>query len=644
MNLRNLIQKAPILATAFWTLLALPAWHFKWFDLARWELRSVNMRFQQRGPIPTDPRIVLVAIDEASVFGDSLDEDDVRRNPGYALLKNWPYPRQAYAEAIEKLAKCGARAVVFDLILSNDSQLDDSTPTGHRRAEADNARLTEALIRHHDKVVLGANISTDEDEARGASTDKVTMPQADLLPSATVPDREIVGYVNYPVDEDGCIRRMQPVRWSPLFELNAPLSLDALAVRKAFPDRALPEPYEPRWIYFTGPFGTYQPIPFYQLFDTKAWEPQRPPLFGGSIFKDKIVLIGPRANFLHDEHLTPFGRIFGVDIHADAIATLLSGKILRETPPPVQWAILLLMGATLALGLRTVKSPLGKLAPAAVLGFGYWGAAQAAFVRFDLLLPLVPVGLLVGASTFTVVTFQAVAEQIEKRRVSGMLHRYVSRNVAEELIRSGQDFNQLMTPRKRTVTILFSDVRDFTTMTEGSEPGPFVQQLNEYLTAMVECVFNHGGTLDKFVGDAVMAVFGNPRSRGAAEDAWCAVQCALEMRIRLAELNQRWQTEGRPPFRIGIGLNHGEVMAGDIGSRQKAEFGVIGDAVNVAARVESLTKEQKTDILITDSVFDLVKERVEIEERGEMKVKGRHRPVHIHALKSLKTAPPQAVA
>lgn len=640
MSLRNLIRNAPLLGTTLWTLLAATAWHFKWFDLPRWELASVNMRFHHRGPLRPDPRIVLVEIDESSIFGDSLVEEDVRRNPGYALLKNFPYPRQAYAEAIEKLVKCGARAIVFDLILSKDSPLDDRTPGGRLRAKADNARLTEALIRHRDKVVLGANISIDESGKRVT----VMMPHGELLPSATVSDWEIVGYANYPVEEDGFIHRMQPVQWPCSFELKPPLSLDALAVRKAFPGTPLPKPREPRWIRFAGPAGTYQPIPFYQLFDTMAWEPQRPPIFGGRIFKDKIVIIGPHANFLHDDHLTAFGdgessRTFGMDVHADAIATLLNPRILHEPSRLTQWMIVLLSGAGLAFGLRAMKSPFGKLVPATAIGFGYWGATQIAFSRFDLLLPLIPVELLVAASTFTVVAFQAVAEQIEKRRVSGMLQRYVSRNVADELIRSGQDFKQLMAPRKRKVTILFSDVRDFTTLTESSEAEPFVQQLNEYLTEMVECVFDHRGTLDKFVGDAVMAVFGSPRSLGEAEDAWCAVQSAVEMRRRLAELNRRWQSEGRPVFRFGIGLNHGEVMAGDIGSRQKAEFGVIGDAVNVAARVESLTKEQKTDILITDEVFELVKDRVETEERGEMKVKGHHRPVRIHALRALKKPP-----
>jgi adenylate cyclase len=420
-------------------------------------------------------------------------------------------------------------------------------------------------------------------------------------------------------------------------------SLDGLAVKKAFPRISIPEKGADPYIDFTGPAGSYLHIPFYLLFTKMAWEDDRPPLYsGGRIFKDKIVLIGPWANFMHDSHETPWGTgkyspVYGVEIHAQAIATLLNQKWFKETSRFQTFLILVGAGLLIGIVLLTVQSPLLKLVPTLVIVICYQQFSQWTFNQYHFFIPLIPVEITILGGAISVIVLQGVIEQLKKRRISQMLHRYVSKNIADELIKSGESLETLRTPKRKVVSVLMSDVRDFTTMTEASEPGPFVQQLNEYLTEMVDCVFKNNGTNDKFVGDAVMAVFGNPTSFGIQQDAWNAVQTALEMRERLRALNERWAKIGKPPFRIGIGINHGEVMAGDIGSSQKAEFGVIGDTVNVAARVESLTKELKSDILITEPLLEWVKDRVVVEQRGDMKVKGRNQAVTIYALIGLKT-------
>jgi adenylate cyclase len=629
-TIRNLFQFSPLLVGVCWITLLLVLWRWQWLWIGNLELLSYNLRFDQRGHTLPDDRIVLIAMDDASILGESFTEDELQANPGLELLRNYPYPRKTYALILDKLLSAGARVVVFDLILSSEG-------TVGSESEKDNKFLTEALIKYRDKVVLGANFIPTP----SGLDETINLPHADILPSKIVPDHEILGYVNYKQDGDGFIRRMHPTGWPFSSDDRLPYSLDALAVKKAYPKIQLPQKNATRFIVFSGPNETYPAIPLYLLFTKKSWAPERPPLFGGKVFKDKIVLVGPRAKIFHDEHLTPFGDgnpelMFGPDIHVHAISTLLNERNLRELNMNGSLLVIFTAGLLFTLALPIFKSPLGKLVPAVVLGGGYWWIAQICFQYFDLFIPLMPVVVLMVGSTASVVTGQAIIEQIEKRRISGMFQQYVSKNVAEELIKSGQDVNTIMVPQKRTVTLLFSDIRDFTSMTETSEPGPFVQQLNEYLTAMVECVFENNGTLDKFVGDAVVAVFGNPTSLGIESDAWQAVKTALKMRERLAELNAKWEREGRLIFRFGIGLNHGDVMAGDIGSKQKKEFGVIGDPVNIAARVESLNKEQKTDILITDSVYQLVKDRVEVEHRGDMHVKGRAKPVDIYALKSLK--------
>jgi adenylate cyclase len=633
---KSLLAYSPQIITGLWMIAIMVVWYWQLFGIGKWELASYNMRFHWRGEISPDPRIVLIAIDEASIFEDGLDEEDLRENPEYALLRNYPYPRKAWALIIEKLAKAGARAIVFDILFTKESPL--GTEVERRK---DDTALKQALIKYQDKVAIGANFTLNETGSGGEKTWQLMKPNPELLPSDLVPDRKIVGYVNYMQDGDGFIRRMDPVRWPFSMHLDIPYSLDALAVKKAFPKTRLPPPYEPRLIQFAGFAGVYNPYPLHLLFMKKAWEPERQ-LKGGTLFKDKIVLVGPRANHFQDIHLTPFGdgnpsKMYGVDIHANAMATLLSNRILRELGQVTGLFIVALVGIALIFIIPIAKSPAAKLVPTLGLGALYCITAQLAFSRADLFIPFAPVLVLVVGSTASVVTIQAIVERMEKQRARGFLTRYVSRNVAEELLSRGEDVDAMLKPQRRFVTILMSDVRNFTTMTESSEPEPFVHQLNEYLTEMVECVFKYGGTLDKFVGDAVMAVFGSPTSHGRAEDALAAVKTAAEMRQRLAQLHVKWEKEGRPIFRFGIGVNAGEVMAGDIGSSQKAEFGVIGDAVNLAARVESATKEQKTDILITDSIYNLVESHVEAELRGDIKVKGREQAVRIYALKALKS-------
>jgi adenylate cyclase len=185
------------------------------------------------------------------------------------------------------------------------------------------------------------------------------------------------------------------------------------------------------------------------------------------------------------------------------------------------------------------------------------------------------------------------------------------------------------------VTILTSDVRGFTSLSEASDPLELVQLLNEYFTVMVEIVMKHEGTLDKFIGDAILAVYGAPLSAGPEEDALRAVRTAVEMRAELAKLQERWKAQGRPPIKIGIGINSGEVIVGNIGSPRRMEYTVIGDVVNVACRVESLNKDLGTDILITESVYELVRRHVEVEHMETRAVRGRSKNTELYFLKSV---------
>jgi adenylate cyclase len=208
-------------------------------------------------------------------------------------------------------------------------------------------------------------------------------------------------------------------------------------------------------------------------------------------------------------------------------------------------------------------------------------------------------------------------ERVEKRRVRQTLERYVSRDVVREMLDRPKLYEQSLGGVTKRVTILFSDIRGYSRVSAQSDPHALVAQLNEYLTAMVECVFRFGGTLDKFMGDAVMAVWGNVRSAGAAEDAVAAVRAALAMREELARLNEKWRGQGLPPLQIGIALNHGPVIAGNIGSPQRMEFTVIGDPVNVTWKMQELTKKVSADLVVSKSIEPLIVEHFELRPLGQ---------------------------
>jgi adenylate cyclase len=226
-----------------------------------------------------------------------------------------------------------------------------------------------------------------------------------------------------------------------------------------------------------------------------------------------------------------------------------------------------------------------------------------------------------------------VLEQFERLRTRNLLERYVSKNVAKTILEDQRSFIESLSGRKKAVTVLFSDIRGFTSMTESSDAHQLVTQLNEYFLEMVGVVLKEDGTLQKFIGDAIMSAWGDTHSEGLAEDARRAVSASLQMRGALAKLNDRWKSQAnREKLKIGIGINHGEIIVGNIGHPQRMEFTVLGDGVNLAARLESATKQFHTDILIGEEVEKLTREHFIFRNVGAIAFKGKIKPVETFLL------------
>jgi adenylate cyclase len=406
-------------------------------------------------------------------------------------------------------------------------------------------------------------------------------------------------------------------------------SLSARALAKIGHGNDVPRDFRSHMIRFTEP-DAFEPRSLYEVFDPKLWHAN---YADGAFFKDKIVMVGPSAQVLHDFVDTPMSPMTsGPGLHLEAMAAALRHEFLRPTPADVGLTLVAAAGLAAWLLVAFLRRPLLCVGALVALTVTYLGAARLFYDKTGLLLLTVPVlGALIFSGSFSL-GFEYFLERLEKLRTRRTLERYVSKNLVAEILENPDSYYSSLRGVRVPVTILFSDLIGFTTLTEKADPEALVAQLNEYLSGMTSEIFSNGGTLDKFIGDAIMAVWGNVRSLGTAEDAKCCARAALGMRRQLSQLNQMWREQGRMGLGMGIGVNHGEVIVGNIGSHERMDPTVIGDAVNLASRLEGLTRIYGVDMLVGASVAELVRDEVYLRSVARVQVKGKTKPVDIFTL------------
>jgi adenylate cyclase len=628
------------------------------------ELKTYDWRVAHTAnPATARQDIVLVSIDNASIR--SLEPH----------VGRWPWPRLVHAHLIDYLARAPARLIVYDVLFSERDvksfKVGEEMWTGK---ESDDA-LVEATAKAGN-VIHVAEVSTEamEGTAYAPHTDTSAKPSGwpsalgavfETRPAIVPPFDELarasraVGHSLLILDPDGPVRRAAP------FVIVGGLAVPALPVAAAMSllgttpasvtaersllrmgpvtvplvEQALPSfPNEPgrriahrMLIRYPGPVlsggkPTYPDFSFYDLFYSEQQllagvKPDVDP----ARFKDKIVIIGTTAPGLSDLFTTPFvlGKMPGMQVHASVVDNVLSSRFTRPAPGWV--AIAVLVAAALAVALVSMLASLWiTLAVTASLLAVLTVGSLLLFER-GIWLQLAAPALGVAVASFSGIAYQYVIEGREKRVIKRLFARYVAPDVFHHLMtdpsraRLGGD--------RREMTVLFSDIRGFTTVTERGNAEDIVSQLNEYFTRMVAVLFDYRGTLDKFVGDMVMALFGAPLED--PDHAEHAVEAALAMRRELAALNRDWSARGRPELDIGIGINSGEMVAGNIGSAAIMSYTVIGDAVNLGSRLESLNKQYGTHIIISESTRQRLKGRYHIHPLGEVVVKGKSESVAI---------------
>jgi adenylate cyclase len=350
------------------------------------------------------------------------------------------------------------------------------------------------------------------------------------------------------------------------------------------------------------------------------------PLVDPAEFRNKYVFIGTTAPGLKDTYPSPFGgpAMPGAQLHAATVDDVVSQRFMQRAEVTVD---VLTTGATsLVAGVVAVAMPVGW-AVAVVIALGLlivWAATAA--IGAGVWVGLVPPVLGLALATFGGTAWQYFVEGRQKRQMKQLFGRYVSPDVFAHLV-ADPSLAQLGGQR-REMTVLFSDIRGFTTASEKATPEAVVAQLNEYFSAMVAVLFRHHGTLDKFVGDMVMGLFGAPVADPRHADH--AVAAALEMLRELDRLNAGWMARGLPTVDIGIGINSGDMIAGNIGSDTVMSYTVIGDAVNLGARLESATKDHGARILISEAVRSRLTSAVPTRQIGAISVKGKTQTVVVH--------------
>jgi len=577
--------------------------------------QSFEDLLRREGRKTATPRdFVFLGIDQSTLQLPPLTAEEIANNRAFQLMTEQPFPwsREVWALLLDRLFAAGARLVMFDIIFSPPS---DGDPAFHA-----------ALDHYHDKVVLGANF--DMENAAQALT-----PNDALIPAPQLLDNR-VGFVNFwPDPIDGKIRAatyrvtdrqladLPPHPSQEIYE-----SLSARALVKIARANDIPSDFRGHMIRFTAP-DAFEPRPLYEVFDPKFWHAN---YADGTFFKNKIVMIGSSAQVTHDVFDTPMNpTTSGAALHLQAMAAALGHQFLLPTPPKAGLTLVLLAGFVAWSLIAFLRRPLLCLGALVVITGAYLGAARLFYDMSGLLLLTVPVLCALILSGSFSLGFEYALERIEKLRTRRTLERYVSKNLVKEVLENPDSYYSSLRGARVPVSILFSDLIGFTTLSEKADPEALVAQLNEYLTRMTSVVFSNGGTLDKFIGDAIMAVWGNVRSFGVTQDAKNCARAALAMRLELRQLNEKWREEGRMGLGMGIGINQGEVIVGNIGSQERMDRTVIGDSVNLASRLEGLTRIYGVDILIGATVAELVRDEFHLRSVARVQVKGKSKPVDV---------------
>jgi len=577
--------------------------------------------FHVRGAKKPDPRISIVGIDDTSIA--YLEE---------AGITYPPFPRSFHAKLIDKLSESGAKIIIFDILFSTESW-----------DESEDEALRDAIIRARQRgttVILSALWEITE-QVPGASLEAEVEQAVLELPAKTIlqaqPEIAIVSALqklSYKYKEISH-RDYQGTRYYSQATQALRVLLKEKGELESFdshPELYGISKYGDFLINYYGPSGktipTYPIATLFPEITEPYWEKREGEMvrLRPSLFKDGIVFVGSVAKVDNDYFMTPFDEMFGVETNAQALNTLLKRDFITPVDPRVTALIWLLITIT-SWALVVYLRPLRSFFSFVVLSMLFEFFLVAMFVYGGVLMEFTNSTVAFFGTFFFTLSFRVFTEEAEKHKIRSTFGRYVSPQVVNELIANPKLAE--LGGVEREVALLFSDIRNYSTISEGLSPHQVVDFLNRFLSIMSDVIMNCGGFVDKFMGDGIMAVFGAP----VPLENPCA--SAVEAGLKMVEaVYDRWQEMvGDLPigsFRIGVGIHYGKVVVGNVGSGKRMDYTCIGDVVNVASRLESETKRYRQAVLISEEVFQRLGDSFKCEYVAQTMVKGRRTPTKIY--------------
>lgn len=556
--------------------------------LADFDYLIEDMFYQNPRPVSTD--IVIVGIDD-----ESLEH-----------LGNWPWKRGIHGRVLEKIDAGSPRAIGMDILFLEKAEDDEN--------------LIASLSKLSKKPVLASYASFSDYAAKGLLEARTFhKPLSSLLPYVDL------AHINTLPDDDGIVRRT-------LLNLKSGEEVIPSFARRLYEkahgeEAALPvDAWSRAFIRYAHRAGSFEVLPYYMVENGEI---------DSEYFRDKIVLIGVTAVGLADDYyFTPIDRtyaMYGIEVHANILQQMMEGLSWEKLPEGMEMALVFLLSLLSVLLFRRFRLGLAVFSLGGMFVFyilvASYLAEQPRGYILNLIYPL--------SSVFTVfVVFHVlryIQENIEKKRVTAVFTKYMEPRLVQKLLEGGQAALRLGGEKKR-ISILFVDIRGFTTMSEHLEPSEVVGILNEYLNLCADAIFRYQGILDKYIGDAAMALFG--ALLDDEDHALKAVKTALYMQEKAKELSENLEEKYGRSVSFGIGVNTGYAIVGNIGASHRLDYTAIGDAVNTAARLESNAKAGQ--ILISKSTYERVKESIVTEPMGLLKVKGKEEEVEVYQAIGLK--------
>ncbi|MBI5475884.1 MAG: CHASE2 domain-containing protein [Ignavibacteriales bacterium] len=610
------------------------------------EENLITYRFKQK-PIDTELKkrsnVVLVEINESTF--ETLPAD-------------YPFPVSYYARLVKNLNRAGAKVIAIDVLFS---------PKVHPDIVQENE--FKEIVKQAGNVVLAGKIRTD--------TANYTIHVADpQYGNRFIEPLSSFGIVNVITDLEGTVREYLPGIYDQNQETILP-SFSMATLNKYFqypPMYIAPTSTSsgniPAFVYYNkdipkyrastflinyyGGSGAFPRVPFEQIIDDKDFKTQEELEFPGleintfdepegyltnGTFTNKIVIVGAGPQLAEEKDIfpTPFEKISGAEIHANVIQSIIDNNFI--IPQPFLLTIPIVIGLSLftfvfIAGLKSIKIRynllIDLLGIALTLSLLYIivTISIGLFIKENYLVQMTSALLAVFFSYVGSIIYYYVVERRQKVMIKGMFSQYVNPTVVDELIAHPEKLR--LGGERKELTVFFSDIENFTKMSEQLRPEYLVTILNEYLSEMTKIILENNGTLDKYEGDAIVAFWGAPIPQ--SDHAFLACRAAVQMQRRLDELRNNWLKEGKPELKVRIGINTGEVVVGNMGGADRFDYTIIGDSVNLGARLESANKQYKTKVMISSSTYQYVSEKIISRELDLLVVMGKTEPIRVYEL------------